>query len=216
MVQVSLHTILPLEGSHFYARTLTFYIFPAASDYDNTAWAFMGPIYLTVALAPMVGFVLLFVGSLMQSNEHQCFRTTCAALVLSIISMMAPSQIDYHAAIFPFSGFFILVFCYASLWNWAKCHQLMDRTLQGSHCCRLASYLFFFMTALHCCMLLGNPFSGLFHHGRTEVNPGSWPYLNALGARIAIYLTLGFGCSFMSDYFLCHALRNEAKMKHNS
>jgi len=93
------------------------------------------------------------------------------------------AEMDYHPKLFAAYGLCILVFCYASFWYWAASHRHLDERLKKGHAFRAVSYLYFLLTSMEDCALLGNPFSGRFYYARTEINPKIVAF--SVGRRLA-------------------------------
>jgi hypothetical protein len=184
-----------------------------AAEFEGTKWAAFGPVFMAIALTAPLALLLMFLGTLSLGKEHDHYNAMRVAVVVTVLSMLGPaSTMDYHPELFAAAGGIILLSVTAGLWFWAKIHAELENKHKFASRCRVGSYLFLVMASLQLCALLGNPFSGLFHAGRTEVNPGSWPFLYAIGSRAAIYLATGIFLQCGADYFTCQALTEKQKV----
>jgi len=181
-----------------------------ASEFEGTKWAVFGPIFAATALTAPLALLLMSLGALALSKKREHVGAIGAVLVVSILSMLGPAgTMEYHPVLFAAAGGAILLFATAGLWFWAKKQSLMENKYNVGSSFRCVSYVFLVMASLQLCALLGNPFSGLFHAGRTRVNPGSWPFLYAIGSRAAIYLAIAMFLQCSADYCTYRALVKE-------
>jgi hypothetical protein len=170
------------------------------AEAEGTIWAFGGPVFVTISLAAPVGIVLLTVGTLLQ-GESGSSRTWpfILCVVLLAASLMYPSTLGYYPVAFGVSGGVILLFFFAVLWLCAKKRRTLQGTARTAADLQLIGYVFFLVTAMLMCTLLGNPYSGLYFPERViEQNALPWHY--SFGTKVVVYLALAWLFTFLSHY----------------
>ena len=121
------------------------------------------------------------------------------AILILALSLLFPATLGYFPAVFGIAGGFILMLFLWAAWLWAKNRGHLEGPERLARDYQMASYVFFFVCAQFCCMMLGNPFSGLlFAEGTTRAE--SLPYHNSFASRAAIYFALGMLFAFLSSY----------------
>jgi hypothetical protein len=177
------------------------------AEFEGTAWAFKGPIYMTIGLSLPLGIISAGIGLMLFAREKKPlgweFYAFVAVILLASFSIISVPSLNYYPAAYGIMGFFIVVFFVASLWFWAKKRKTLDHKEAKIADIRLMSYVFFYMAANFSCTLLGNPISGLFFPEKV-IQYNSLPVYYAMGLKQALYFALGFFFIFLSN---CLAMR---------
>jgi hypothetical protein len=171
-------------------------------QFKGTAWAFEGPIYMTIGLSLPLGIILAGIGVLLYTNEKKRkwqLPVLIIAVIISAASIMFPATLNYYPIVFGILGLFILIFFVLSFWWWMKMRKALDGMRGTAADLRLLSYIFFYLAANFSCTLLGNPISGLFFPEKV-IQYNSLPVYHAMGLKQALYFALGFVFIFCSNY----------------
>ncbi len=171
-------------------------------QFDRTAWAFEGPIYMSIGLSLPLGIILTSIGMLLYTDDNKRkwqLPVLIIIVIISVASILFPSSSNYYPVTFGIFGLFIFIFFVLSIWLWGK----KRKTLEGKHGLaadfRLLSYIFFYFAANFSCTLLGNPISGLFFPEKV-IQYNSLPVYYAMGLKQALYFAFGFILIFISNY----------------
>lgn len=167
---------------------------------EGTIWAFGGPVFMTVALGPPIGILLLTIGTLLQgeSGKSRIWPFVVGILIV-IASFLYPSTLGYYPVAFGVSGGLILLFFFAVIWLCAKKRRSLEGAAWTAADFQLFSYVFFLLTALLMCTLLGNPYSGLYFPEKV-IEQKALPWHYAFGTKAAVYLVLAWVFTFLSHY----------------
>ena len=122
----------------------------------------------------------------------------CAFLILS---GMFPSRLAYYPTAFGIFGGSIVVLFIATLWYWAKKRRTLEGPARTAADYQIISYMFFLVAAATACAILGNPFFGLYFPEKLlESKDELMPMAYSTGIKLAIYFTLGWLFTFLSQY----------------
>ena len=169
-------------------------------QFEGTIMAVEGPVYMLIALSTPLGVVLAAIGILLCAESKKARLWPFAiGIVLIALGMLTLPTLGYYPVLFGISGGLILLFFFSALWYWAKKRSTLEGPARTAADFQLVSYVFFLFVAFLMCMLLGNPFSGLYFPKKVlELN--ALPVLYSMGTKAAIYLALGFLFTFLSHY----------------
>jgi hypothetical protein len=178
-------------------------------QFEGTILAFEGPVYMLIGLSTPLGIALAAIGILLCAESKKARLWPFAiGIVLIVLGMLTLPTLGYYPVLFGISGGFILLLFFATLWYWAKKRSTLEGTARTAADFQLVSYVFFLFVAMLMCMLLGNPFSGLYFPEKVRLFDWALPAAYSMGAKAAIYLALGFLFTFLSHY---KAAQAEAK-----
>ena len=169
-------------------------------QFEGTAWAAFGPIFMTMALLTPAGILLIAIGVLLlgESNRSHLWPFVIGT-VLVVFSFLFPGTLGFYPVLFGIAGFFIVILFFTVLWYWAQNHRRLTRSAKVASLYQLISYIFFFLVALLMCTLLGNPFSGLYFPQKV-LEQNALPFHYSFGTKVAIYFVLAMFFTFLSQY----------------
>ncbi|MFC1739343.1 hypothetical protein ACFL1G_09885 [Planctomycetota bacterium] len=169
---------------------------------DGTIWAVGGVVFNLSFMAIPLGAPLIAVG-LMLYAEHKKSRiwpiiAVCAFLILS---GMFPSKLDYYPVVFGILGGLQIVLFLAILWYWGKKRRILEGPAKTAADYQIISYIFFLAAAGITCVILGNPFFGLYFPEMVlESKAELMPMAYSSGIKLIVYFTLGWFFTFLSHY----------------
>jgi hypothetical protein len=171
-------------------------------QFEGTAMAVFGPVFTAIAISAPLGILLTAIGMLLYAEGEKPrtwqFSVLVAGLVVVALSMLYPATLGYHPVLFGIAGGLTLVLFFAALWHWARRRRLLVGAARTAADFQLVSYVFFLLTALLMCSLLGNPFSGLFFPEKV-LEQEALPFHYAMGTKAAIYFVLAWLFTFLSQ-----------------
>lgn len=169
-------------------------------QFDGTAWAFGGPIFMSIALGVPVGITLIVIGLLLygQAERSRVAVFAVGAVALGLGILLVPT-LEYYPSGFGILGGLIVVLFLGALLFRARNRRHLDPTAKTASDLQMASYIMFFVAATTTCSLLGNPFGGLFFPERI-IQEASLPWYYSMGTKIAVFFTLGFLFNLLSQY----------------
>ena len=167
---------------------------------EGTNWAAFGPVFMLLAFSVPIGVILFVIGLLLYTR----FGKTSAWLVmiivtLAILGMLYPPTMAYYPIVFGIGGGFILSFFFLTIVYWAKNRRRNKNENLIATDFQLISYIFFLLTAINLCALVGNPFSGLYFPEKV-LRDESLPFLYSIGLKVIIYFVLAWLFTFLSQY----------------
>jgi hypothetical protein len=171
-------------------------------QFEGTIFAFLGPVYMTIALSVPLGVALAAIGTLLYSKSRQLRRWPFVLGVALVVLGLAlfPPTLDYYPVLFGMSGGLILAFFFAALWYWAKKRRTLEGPAGTAADFQLISYVFFLFVAFFMCMLLGNPFMGLYFPEKVRLFDWALPAAYSMGTQAAVCFALGWLFTFLSQY----------------
>lgn len=171
-------------------------------QFDGTIMAFEGPVYMFIGLSVPLGIILAAVGILLhaESEKSHLWPFAIGVVVVVLSMVLFPPTLGYYPVLFGISGGLILVFFFAALWYWAKRRSTIEGPARTAADFQLVSYVFFLLVALHMCMLLGNPFMGLFFPEKVLSFDWGLPASYSMGTRAVLYFALGWLFTFLGHY----------------
>ena len=171
-------------------------------QFNGTILAFGGLVFMLISLSVPLGIVLAAIGILRYAESKQTsLWPFVAGIVLIILSMVLfPSTLGYYPLVFGISGGLILVFFFAALWYRAKQRRMLEGVARTAADFQLVSYVFFLLVALHMCMLLGNPFFGLYFPEKVLLFDWALPAHYSMGTKAVIYFALAWLFTFLNHY----------------
>lgn len=169
-------------------------------QFEGTILAFEGPVYMLIGLSTPLGIALAAVGILLfAESEKSRLWPFATGVVLIALGMLILPILGYYPVLFGMSGGLILLFFFGTLWYWAKKRSTLEGAARTAADFQLVSYVFFLFVAMLMCMVLGNPFSGLYFPEKV-LALNALPVLYSMGTKAAIYLALGFLFTFLSQF----------------
>ena len=169
-------------------------------QFDGTIMAVEGPVYMLIGLSSPLGIVLAAIGILLcAESEKSRMWPFAVGVMLIALGMLVLPTLGYYPVLFGISGGLILLSFFAALWYWAKKRRTLVGPARTAADFQLVSYVFFLFVAMLMCMLLGNPFVGLYFPEKVLEYNGL-PVLYSMGTKAAIYMALGFFFTFLSHY----------------
>jgi hypothetical protein len=169
-------------------------------QFDNTIMAVEGPVYMLIGLSSPLGIALAAIGILLcAESEKSHLWPSAVGVVLIALGMLVLPTLGYYPVLFGLSGGLILLSFFAALWYWAKKRRALVGPARTAADFQLVSYVFFLFVAMLMCMLLGNPFVGLYFPEKVLAYDGL-PVLYSMGTKAATYMALGFLFTFLSHY----------------
>ncbi|MGD2216525.1 MAG: hypothetical protein PVJ64_07200 [Gemmatimonadales bacterium] len=179
-------------------------------QFEGTAMAAFGALFMAIAISAPLGILLAALGMLLYAEGEKPrtwqFSVLVAGLVLVAASMMFPATLGYYPVLFGISGGMILVLFFAAVWYWARRRRTFGGAAKTAADFQLVSYVFFLLTALLMCSLLGNPFSGLFFPEKV-LEQQALPLHYAMGTKAVIYFALGWLFTFLRQRIYYKAAR---------
>jgi len=174
-----------------------------AVEFEGTAWAFGGPIFMAIAFSVPVGIALCAIGMALHSALGNAGWPTFVLLLAGLLvlgaSVMAVPAMPYYPNLFGLVGGGIVLLFLATLWYWARVRIVQGTQSHIADVFQLFSYICFYLTASTSCAMLGNPYGGLFFP-ETIIQENALPYYYSFGTKIALYLLLGWLCTLVSQY----------------
>ena len=169
-------------------------------QFDGTAWAFGGLIFMLIALSAPLGAMLAVIGILLyaESGKPRIWPFVVGGLLVAL-SLFLPPTLGYYPAVFGVSGGLMLVLFFAILWYWATKRRTLEGPAKTAADFQLVSYVFFLLVALQMCGLLGNPFAGLYFPEKV-LQFNALPVLYSIGTKAVIYFALGWLFTFLSHH----------------
>jgi hypothetical protein len=169
---------------------------------DGTILAVGGPIFNLAFLAMPLGAPLMAVGLMLYAEQNKSriwpMIVVCAFLVFT---GMFPSRLAYYPTAFGIFGGLIIVLFIATLWFWAKRRRTLQGAARTAADYQVISYIFFLISAGTACVILGNPFFGLYFPEKVlESRDELMPMAYSTGLKLALYFTLGWLFTFLSHY----------------
>ena len=171
-------------------------------QFEGTIFAFLGPVYMTIALSVPLGVALAAIGTLLYAKSRKLRRWPFVLGVVLVVLGLAlfPPTLGYYPVLFGMSGGLILAFFFAALWYWAKKRRTLEGPAGTAADFQLVSYVFFLFVAFFMCMLLGNPFMGLYFPEKVGLFDWALPAAYSMGTQAAICFALGWLFTFLSQY----------------
>ena len=170
-------------------------------QFEGTLLAFEGPIFMLIGLSTPLGVALAAIGILLSAeSEKSRLWPFAIGVVFIALGMLLFPLLGYYPILFGLSGGLILLFFFATLWYWAKKRSTLEGVARTAADFQLVSYVFFLFVAMLMCMLLGNPFSGLYFPEKVRLFDWALPAAYSFGTKAALYLALGFLFTFLSHY----------------
>ncbi len=174
-----------------------------AVEFENTVWAFGGPIFMTIAMSVPVGIALCSIGMALYSALGSAGWKTSGLFLSGLIalgaSVMVVPTLPYYPNLFGMIGGGIVLLFLATLWYWARVRIVLGTESHLADVFQLFSYVCFYLTASTSCAMLGNPYGGLFFP-ESIIQENALPYYYSFGTKIALYLLLGWLCNLASQY----------------
>ncbi|MHC4559817.1 MAG: hypothetical protein ACYTFW_14565 [Planctomycetota bacterium] len=169
---------------------------------DGTIWAVGGAVFNLSFMAIPLGAPLMAVGLMLYAEQKKSsiwpIIVVCAFLILS---GMFPSKLDYYPVVFGMLGGLQIVLFIAILWYWGKKRRLLEGPAKTAADYQLISYMFFLVAAATACVILGNPFFGLYFPEKVlESKAELMPMAYCTGIKLILYFTLGWFFAFLSNY----------------
>jgi hypothetical protein len=147
------------------------------------------------------GIVLAAVGILLCAEvEKSRLWPLAGGVVLIALGMLLVPLLGYYPLVFGLAGGLILLFFFGTLWYWAKKRGTLEGAARIAADFQLVSTVFFLFVAMLMCMVLGNPFSGLYFPEKVRLFDWALPAAYSMGTKAAIYMALGFLFTFLSHY----------------
>jgi len=170
-------------------------------QFEGTILAFLGPVYMLIGLSTPLGIALAAIGILLCAESKKARLWPIATgIVLIALGMLILPTLGYYPVLFGMSGGFVLLLFFATLSYWAKKRSRLKGAARTAADFQLVSYVFFLFVAMLMCMVLGNPFSGLYFPEKVRLLDWALPAAYSMGTKAAIYMALGFFFTFLSHY----------------
>ena len=174
-----------------------------AIEFENTIWAFGGPVFMAIALSVPVGVALCSIGMVLYSSlggaGWGAIGLLLSGLTVLGASVMTAPTLAYFPNLFGMIGGGIVLLFLATLWYWARVRVVAGTQSHLADIFQLFSYICFYLTASTSCAMLGNPYGGLFFP-EAILREDALPYYYSMGTKVAVYLLLGWLCNLASQY----------------
>jgi len=169
-------------------------------DFEGTAWAAFGPIFMLMSIGVPIGIILFTIGILiLVAARKTSIWLVMILAVLAVMSMLYPPTIAYYPIVFGIGGGLILLFFFLTVWFWIKNRKKLADNQKLASDFQFLSYLFFLLLAIQLCAILGNPFSGLYFPEKV-LRDASIPFYYSMGLKIIFYSVLAWLFTFLSHY----------------
>jgi len=169
---------------------------------EGTIWAMGGTVFNLAFLSIPLGAPLMAIGLILYAEQKKSriwpMIAVCALLILTSI---LPTKLGYYPVVFGIFGGLQIVLFIAIFWYWGKKRKILEGSAKTAADYQLISYIFFLATAGSICVLLGNPFFGLYFPEKVlESKDELMPMAYCTGIKLIVYFTLGWLFAFLSHY----------------
>jgi hypothetical protein len=180
-------------------------------QFEGTIFAYAGLVFMLISFSGALGPILAAIGILLYAHSEKPrfwpFIVFVLGGLLVAFSFFFPPTMAYYPALFGILGGVITIVFFLLLWFWGKQRISLDGAARVAADLQLASYVFFFLTAIQLCALLGNPYSGLYFPTKV-IKDSALPVYYSMGTKIMVFLTLGWLFAFLSK----HKLRRKKEL----
>ena len=168
--------------------------------FEGTNWAAFGPVFMLLAFSVPIGVILFVIGLLLytRSGKPSAWLVMTIA-TLAIMGMLYPPTAAYYPVVFGIGGGLILFFFFLTIVYWTKNRRGKKNESVIAADFQFLSYVFFLLTAINLCALVGNPFSGLYFPEKV-LRDESQPFLYSIGLKVMIYFVLAWLFTFLSQF----------------
>ncbi|NYT19774.1 MAG: hypothetical protein GKC08_05750 [Methanosarcinales archaeon] len=169
-------------------------------EVNQTVLAVGGPLFIILVLSIPLGATMAAIGILLYAEKEisSIWPVAIAGGFILLISMLFPTM-GYYPIVFGALAGFILLSFIAILWYWGKRRVTLKGPARTAADFQLIGYLFFIMAAGNTCVILGNPFWGLYFPEKV-LETDALPIAYSFGIKLIIYFTLGWLFIFLSHY----------------
>jgi hypothetical protein len=169
---------------------------------EGTIWAVGGVMFNLAFMAIPVGVPLMAAGLILcaEQKKSRIWPIIAVGAFLILITIW-PSKLGYYPAAFGMLAGVILVLFIALVWCWGKKRRRLEGMAGIAADYQLISYIFFLAAAATSCVILGNPFFGLYFPEKVlESKAELMPMAYSTGIKLIVYFTLGWLFAFLSQY----------------